>query len=132
MNDSIARTQNPEEKPLHWTGSAKKDFLQFPREVIRDFGFALGVVQLGIQPPSAKHWKGLGSGIYELIEETGEAFRVVYSVRFDSAVYVLHCFQKKAKSGIATPKKDVALVKQRLKEACKDHEELYGKGRKNR
>lgn len=127
----LPERRNPEEKPLHWTGSAKKDLLKFPREVIRDFGFALGVVQLGFQPPSAKHWKGLGSGIYELIEETGEAFRVVYSVRFDSAVYVLHCFQKKAKSGVATPKKDVELIKQRLKEAREDHEELYGKSRHN-
>ena len=120
--------KNPE-KPLHWAGSSKKDFLKFPLDVIKEFGFSLGVVQLGLMPPSSKHWTGLGSGVYELVEDTGDAFRVVYTVRFEAAVYVLHCFQKKSKSGIATPKEDVELVKSRLKAALKDYESLYGKKR---
>ena len=118
------------EKPLHWTGSSKKDFLKFPRDVIKDFGFALGVVQLGLMPPSSKPlFRTFGNGVHELIEETGDAFRVVYSLHFEEAVYVLHCFQKKSKSGIAIPKVDTELVKERLKTALRDHEKLHGKNR---
>ena len=72
---------------------------------------------------------GRGSGVYELVEDAGDAFRVVYTVRFEAAVYVLHCFQKKSKNGFATPKEDVELVKSRLKTTLKDYESLYGKNR---
>ena len=47
----------PAEKPLHWIGSARKDLLAFPEEVVDDFGYALGVVQQGGAPSSAKPWK---------------------------------------------------------------------------
>ena len=107
--------------------------MKFPRDVIKDFGFALGVVQLGLTPPSSKPlFRVFGNGVYELVEETGDAFRVVYSLRFEEAVYVLHCFQKKSKSGIATPKEDIELVKKRLKTALNDYENLYGKNRQTR
>lgn len=82
----------------------------------RDMGVALFVAQLGGLPDSAKHWKGLGSGIYELTEDyRGDAFRTVYTVRVGGAVHVLHAFQKKSKSGIATPQPDVTLIGKRLK-----------------
>ena len=75
------------ETPLHWVGSAKKDLLAFPDEVIGDFGYALGLVQLGGVPPSAKPWKGEGPGVFELIEDhRGDTFRVAYTVRFEDAV----------------------------------------------
>lgn len=83
----MARPSTPSEKPLHWVGAAKKDLLAFPSDVVDDFGYALGVVQHGATPPSAKAWKGEGPGVFELVEEhRGDAFRAVYTVRFEKAV----------------------------------------------
>lgn len=105
-------------KLLYWEGSSKKDFKGFPIPVQKDIGVALFVVQLGCTPDSAKPWKGLGSGVYEIVEDhQGDTFRVAYTVRFANAVHVLHAFQKKSKSGIATPQPDVDLIAKRLKAA---------------
>lgn len=124
----VRRTPAPSEKPLHWIGSSKRDFLAFPRPVQEDMGNALGIAQFGGTAPSAKPWKGLGSGVLELVEShDGNAYRAVYTVRFDEVVYVLHAFQKKSPSGIRTAKRDVDLVAQRLEAAHKDHEEHYGR-----
>lgn len=117
-----------QEKPLHWVGSAKKDLLAFPGEAVDDFGYALGVVQLGGIPPSTKPWKGEGPGVFEIVEDhRGDTYRVAYTVRFAKAVYVLHCFQKKSPSGIRTAKNDVELIHERLKTAQVDYEANYGK-----
>jgi phage-related protein len=79
-------------------------------------GVALFVAQLGHAPPTAKPWRGQGSGVHELVEDhRGDTYRTVYTVRFGDAVHVLHAFQKKSKSGIATPRPDVELVEKRLK-----------------
>jgi phage-related protein len=103
-------------RPLVWEDSSKKDFKEFPVEVQKDFGVALFVVQLGVTPPSAKPWKGLGSGVFELSgDHLGDTYRTVYTVRIRDNVHVLHAFQKKSKSGIRTPGDDVRLVQQRLK-----------------
>ncbi len=103
-------------RPLLWEGSSKKDFKEFPVPVQKDMGVALFVVQLGRTPDSSKPWKGLGPGMYELVEDhRGDAFRAVYTVRVGDAVHVLHAFQKKSKSGIATPQPDVDLIEKRLK-----------------
>lgn len=116
------------EKPLHWVGSAKRDLLAFPAEAVDDIGYALGVVQLGGTPPSAKVWKGEGPGVFEIVEDhRGDTYRVAYTVRFAKAVYVLHCFQKKSPSGIRTAKKDVELIHERLRAARADYEVRYGK-----
>ena len=118
----------PQDKPLHWIGSAKKDLLAFPGEAMDDFGYALGVVQLGGTPPSAKPWKGEGPGVFEIVEDhRGDTYRVAYTVRFAKAVYVLHCFQKKSPSGIRTARNDVDLIHERLKTAQADYEARYGK-----
>ena len=115
------------EKPLHWVGSAKKDLLALPEDVIDDIGYALGAVQLGATPAQAKPWKGEGPGVLELVENhPGDTFRAVYTVRFAKAVYVLHCFQKKSPSGIKTAQSDINLIHERLKLAqqhYKDHHE---------
>ncbi len=67
----------PQEKPLLWIGSAKKDLLAFPGEAVDDFGYALGVVQMGGMPPSAKPWKGEGPGVFEIVEDhRGDTYRV--------------------------------------------------------
>jgi len=124
----MARMRPLPEKPLYWVGSAKRDLLKFPDAVVDDFGYALGVVQLGGTPPSAKAWKGEGPGVFELVEDQrGDTWRAVYTVRFDKAVYVLHCFQKKSPSGARTAKTDVELIRQRLQAARADYEVRYGR-----
>jgi phage-related protein len=106
----------PGRRPLFWEGSAKRVFRQFPIPVQKDMGVALFIVQLGGTPPSAKAWKGQGSGVYELIEDhRGNTYRAVYTVRIADRVHVLHAFQKKSKSGIKTPREDINLVESRLK-----------------
>ena len=113
----------PREKPLHWVASAKKDFQTFPVEVQAEMGYALGLAQLGAKHPNAKAWKGEGPGVLEIVEDYREGtYRAVYTVRFVGAVYVLHTFQKKSKTGIKTPQQDVKLIGERLKRAHMDHE----------
>ena len=94
-------------------------------------GNALGVAQFGGTAPAAKPWKGVGAGVLELVESrSGNAYRAVYTVRFERAVYVLHAFQKKSPSGIRTAKHDIELVAERLRTAQRDHEEHYGKSKR--
>jgi phage-related protein len=106
-------------RSLRWVGSSKKDLSAMPDEVQQAFGFALYQAQIGLLHPDAKPLKGFGSaGILEIVESwQGNAYRAVYTVRFANAVYVLHCFQKKSKHGIETPKPDLDLIRERLKEA---------------
>jgi len=118
----------PGEKPLYWVGSSKKDLLGFPEKVIDDVGYALSVVQYGGHPPSAKPRKGPGPGVQEIVEDDGSGtFRVVYTVRFAKAVYVLHAFQKKSPSGVRTARTDIELIRKRLNAAKEDYQERYGK-----
>lgn len=127
----MRRVLDVDEKPLHWVGSSKRDFLEFPDLVKDDMGNALGIAQFGGKAPAAKPWKGLGPGVLEIVEShQRNAYRAVYTVRFEEAVYVLHAFQKKSPSGIRTDKRDVDLVEQRLKLAQRDHEDHYGKPKK--
>jgi phage-related protein len=97
--------------------------IAFPDAVKDEMGFALGVAQLGGKHPKAKPWKGEGPGVFELVESfDGNAYRAVYTVRFENAVYVLHAFQKKSPTGIRTATTDVDLVAARLKLARTDYE----------
>jgi phage-related protein len=119
-------------KPLRWIASSWKDYGEFPDEVQEQFGFELFLAQSGLHPPSAKPLRGLGSGVVELIDVfERDAYRAVYTVRFVTAVYVLHAFKKKSKSGIKTPQADVDLIKRRLKDAEADNDERE-KGEKKR
>src|ERR1017187_3915044 len=106
-------------RPLRWIGSAKKDLMAMPDEIQQAFGFALFQAQIGLLHPNARPIKGFGSaGILEIVEDwRGNTYRAVYTVRFAQAVYVLHCFQKKSKQGIETPRADMELIRKRLKEA---------------
>lgn len=109
-------------KPLYWEGASKKDFKTFPIGVQKDMGVALFIVQSGCTPDSAKPWKGLVSGVYELVDDhRGDTFRVVYVVQVGDAVHVLHAFQKKSRTGIATPQPDVELIRKRLKTVLARH-----------
>ena len=115
------------ERILEWSGASKRDLMDFPDDVRRAIGYALGVAQLGAKHPAAKPWKGEGPGVLEIVESgDGNAYRAVYTVRFAMAVYVLHCFQKKSPSGIRTARNDVDLVHQRLISAQQHYEEHYG------
>ena len=106
-------------KPLLWVGSSKKDLQSMPEEVQDTFGYALHLAQAGSKHTQAKPLKGFGSaGVLEAVEsEAGSTYRAVYTVKIAGAVYVLHCFQKKSTSGIATPKPDMDLIRDRLKAA---------------
>ncbi|NGX41856.1 MAG: hypothetical protein K940chlam7_00130 [Chlamydiae bacterium] len=110
-------------KPVLWVSSSKRDLVKMPEMVITDFGYALYQAQLGEHPNIAKPLKGFrGSEVLELVADyKSDTFRVVYTVKFPKAIVVLHAFQKKSKKGIATPKKEIDLIKERLKRA----EEIY-------
>jgi phage-related protein len=96
--------------------------MEFPSRVQDDFGFELFLAQTGQHPPSAKLLKGSGSGAVELVDDfDGDTYRAVYTVRFESAVYVLHSFKKKSKQGVKTPQTDIDLIKRSLKDAEADH-----------
>jgi phage-related protein len=107
------------EKPLYWVGSSKKDLMGLPEAVRKFFGHALHFAQRGEQHQSAKPLKGFGSAdVLEIVEDDpGGTYRAVYTVRIREMVFVLHCFQKKSKSGISTPQRDIELIRARLKSA---------------
>lgn len=103
-------------KQLEWLGGSKKDLIEFPEGARQEIGYALYVAQTGGHYHKTKPFKGCGSSVYEVaIEYEKNAYRAIYSVFLDDAIYVIHCFQKKSKRGIKTPKEDIELVKQRLK-----------------
>ena len=104
-------------KPVHWIGSSLRDLKAMPEAVRDGFGYALYLAQQGRKDVRAKPLAGFGSaGVVEVVEsDSGGTCRAVYTVRFARAVYVLHCFQKKSTSGIATSRADMNLVRERLK-----------------
>lgn len=106
-------------KPLEWVGSSKKDLLAMPSDVVDVFGYALHLAQNGGKHFHSKPLKGFGSaGVLEVVEDDdGSTYRAVYTVKFENAVYVLHCFQKKSHKGIATAKQDMDLIRDRLTQA---------------
>jgi len=118
-------------KPVHWVGSSREDLQSFPTEVKRDIGFALDTAQRGDKHPSAKPLQGFGgASVLEIVENhDGDTYRAVYTVRFAEAIYVLHCFQKKSKRGIKTPKKELDLIAARLKKAQEDYEQWLKAGK---
>ena len=103
-------------RPISWVKAALKEFKSFPPEAQQDFARALAIVAEGGHPDIAKPLTGLGSGVLELaLRHRGDAFRVVYALQIGHDVWVVHSFQKKSKSGIATPKAEIDLVIERLK-----------------
>lgn len=115
MNESLEF----EPRRLRWVGSSRRDLLDLPREVCRQIGQGLGLVQLGGMPHNAKPLSGFGgASVLELRDrDAAGTYRTVFTVRFVGVVYVLHVFQKKSKQGIATDRKDIELVKARLQDA---------------
>ena len=92
-------------------------------------GFALLFAQAGVKPDNVKPLRGFhGAGVLEVIEDyDGDTYRAVYTVKLVGVVYVLHCFQKKSKQGIATPKATLDLIHQRLRAAESIHKERSDK-----
>ena len=107
------------DKQLLWVGGSKRDLMGFPVTVRKFMGHALHYAQRGSRHGSAKVLKGFdGAGVLEVIEEDASGtYRAVYTVRFEEAIFVLHCFQKKSRHGIATPKQEIDIVRARLKAA---------------
>lgn len=109
----------PALKPVVWLGDSLRELRSFPAAVQDEMGYAIYLAQCGQKHVSAKPLTGLGSGVLEVVSDhRGDTFRSVYTVRFVDRLFVLHAFQKKSKSGIATPKADIELIKQRLKQAA--------------
>ncbi len=112
------RGARPEPRPIVWVGSSKDDISSLPVEVKASFGLRLYELQQGGTPLDMKPVTQFGTGVYELRESFDtNAYRVVYVVNLGKALYVLHAFMKKSKSGIGLPKPDAALIEVRLKRA---------------
>ena len=102
-----------DKKEVRWMGSAFDDLLSFPVEPRRQAGFQLGKVQVGLEPDDWKPFDEVGAGTREIrIREAGGIYRVMYVAKFEEAVYVLHCFQKKTQ---ATSKQDKGITEVRYR-----------------
>ncbi len=122
--DIIHSMSKQPRKLLKWMGSSKRDLDAVPEEVKDVFGHAIDLAQAGGKHQDAKAMSGFGSAdVLEVVEDfRSDTYRAVYTVKFSGWIYVLHCFQKKSKRGIKTPKEDVALITARLKAAKQDYE----------
>ena len=123
----LAMPDGPSFKPVTWVGTSLKDLREFPALVQDVVGYALYLAQVGGKHPDAKVLSGFGgAGVLEVVNDyRGDTFRAVYTLKYAGTVYVLHAFQKKSKTGRATPRRDMELIKQRLREA-----EQTARGRK--
>lgn len=103
-------------RPISWIKGALRDFEAFPAEVRLEAAGVLSIAARGQKADSAKPFKGVGSGVFEIaLRYRGDAYRVIYDVQIGEALWVIHAFQKKSKSGIKTPQMDVDLIHTRLK-----------------
>ena len=112
-------SEDPSLRPVIWVGTSRKDLRAFPEPVQDHVGYALYVAQRGGRHRDTKplSWFG-GAGVVEVVKDfRGDTFRAVYTVRHADAVYVLHAFQKKSKTGRETPQRDIEMVRRRLREA---------------
>jgi phage-related protein len=115
----------PLPKVIVWMGNSREVLRTFPKTVREVLGFALYQAQMGSKHVFAKPLRDFGSGVFEIVSDHRDGtFRAVYTVHFAERVYVLHIFQKKSKSGIATPKRDLELIAKRLKRAQELHDTL--------
>ena len=101
--------------------------MKFPTAVQREMGYALFLAQMGEHHPGkTKMLKGFGGGTVVEVKESHDknAYRAVYTVRYADAVYVLHAFQKKSKTGVKTPKLDMKIIEERLKDLIEERKKL--------
>lgn len=101
---------------ISWLKAARKEFEDFPQGVQIDIATALTEAARGRKADSAKPFKGVEGGVFEIaIRHRGDAFRAIYAVQIGEDIWVIDAFQKKSKSGIKTPRMDVDRIKERLK-----------------
>ena len=104
------------ERRISWLKAALKDFQDFPHSAQIEIATALTQAAQGRKADTAKPFKGVGSGVFEIaIRHRGDAFRAIYAVQIGEDIWVIDAFQKKSKSGIKTPQMDVDRIKERLK-----------------
>ena len=104
-------------KKLTWLADSRSRVKSFPARVQDDIGYALYAAQIGEVSVRAKPLHGLGGQVMEIAaHDVSGTYRAVYTVSIGESIYVIHAFQKKSKTGIATPKPAVDLVRQRLKQ----------------
>lgn len=107
-----------EEKEIRWVGSSYHDLLNFPDEPRKDAGFQLGRVQAGLEPEDWKPFSEVGAGVKEIrIKDSSGTYRIMYLAKFEEAVYVLHCFQKKSE---ATTRQDKEIAEMRYKSVTRE------------
>lgn len=112
--------ENPVIRPVIWLGSSKKRIQKFPVQAQKLIGDQLQLIQFGGMPHDAKYLRGIGAGVLEIaIRHNKESYRCIQAVQLGAEIYVLHAFHKKSHKGIQTPHKDIAVIKQRYKEAQK-------------
>ncbi|WP_234907127.1 type II toxin-antitoxin system RelE/ParE family toxin [Rhizobium rhizogenes] len=116
-------------KPTFFMGSSKEDIREFPEDVRRQVGFALYLAESGDRAINAVPLTGFGNAMVPeiIVDYCGDTFRAVYTVQMKEAVYVLHAFMKKSKKDRSTPKREMDLVRQRLKAAAEHYELNFGK-----
>jgi phage-related protein len=103
-------------KKISWIKAARRDFEEFPKNVQSDMLDALTVAAEGGKSEKAKPFHGVDGGVFEIASRyRTDAFRVLYAVKIDADIWVIHAFQKKSKSGIKTPRMEVELIHDRLK-----------------
>ena len=105
-------------REIEWLFDTREVVCQFLEKVKKEVGHALFFVQVGETHPKSKQLKELGSGVYEIISNfMTDTYRAVYAVKIGTKIYVLHAFKKKSRKGISTPKKEIELIKKRLRAA---------------
>jgi phage-related protein len=103
-------------RPISWLKGALKDFEAFPIDAQREMWRALTIAAEGRKSDKAKPFKGVEGGVFEIaLKHRGEAYRVIYAVQIGDALWVIHAFQKKSKTGIKTPQAEINLIRERLK-----------------
>ena len=105
-------------RTVRWVGDSRERLQEFPAQVRKDIGHALYLVQTGQTPPSAKPMRGIESGVFEIVDDYDtDTYRAVYTVKVGHSLYILHAFMKKSTRGIRTPKREIDLIRRRLRRA---------------
>jgi len=103
-------------RPISWLRGAQKDFEALPKAAQLDALTALSIAARGVKADTAKPFKGVDGGVFEIaLRHRGDAYRVIYAVQIGQELWVIHAFRKKSKTGIKTPKAEVDLIRERLK-----------------
>ncbi|MGI4791915.1 MAG: type II toxin-antitoxin system RelE/ParE family toxin [Janthinobacterium lividum] len=124
----------PRLKPVIWGGTSYEDLRDLPASVQYKIGTAIQKVQYGSRPATIRTLSGFGSVSDQEIKvnDDGSTYRAVYTVRFAGYVFVLHTFQKKSTRGSETTKQDMDIIRDRLRLAETQYEELLAQQRRER